>query len=132
MEMNNCKILVLKGMEDIADITKQLLVALGADPMNIELAQDVDTAKEIVKNREIHMILAGIGNKDHEGPRLLKWIGTQGIREKVCFIFYSGGGEHFARDKTNEYGADGFILEPVGIRDFKSHILRFSAEIKNE
>ncbi len=118
MELEKCKVLILKNDEDVRDIAKVMLGREGFKDKNIFLAKNVEDAKEIINilrlnNERINLVLTGIGIAEEEGPVLLKWTEKEGIRKKIKVIFYSGGGEHYIRQQAEKHGADAFISLPV-------------------
>ena len=118
MKAEECRVLVLKNDEQVRDVTKRMLVLMDFKEDNIFLAGNIQEAKEILAGSSINLVLSGIGVNEEEGPKILAWIEECGVREKISFIFYSGAGESYIKQKTEDYGADGYISVPTITMEF--------------
>jgi len=121
MQLLDCRVLVLKD-EQVRNITKQMLVRMGVREDNIFLSSNIEEAKDIIISERFNLILAGIGINEEVGPVLLKWLQETGIRQLISFIFYSGGGEHYIKQKAVECGTDGYIPLPISAIEFSSKL----------
>jgi len=125
MDINSCKILVLKNAEAARSVTRNMLVKIGAAKDNIYLAETVEQAKTILTDTAIELILSGIGTAEEEAPELMDWMKKNNRRERVIFILYSGGGEDYVEKKANELGAEWSISIPVDLKFFAKVIEHF-------
>ncbi len=114
MQLSDCRVMVLKNDEQARDTTKEMLARMGFRENNIFLAKNIEEAKDIIASQRFNLILVGVD----EGHILLKWLQIKGIRKLISFIFYSGGGEHYIRQKAKDCGADGYISSPPTLDEF--------------
>ena len=100
--------------------TKEILEKINFKARNIFMPDNTDKALELIKAGSINLVLS----ESESGFELLRGLKRTGLRERITFIFYTGGGEAYARKITEKYGADGFIVLPITLDIFSEKITR--------
>ena len=123
MKIGDCTVLVVKDWDTTSPTTiREMLVHIGFAKTNIYLPDSLDEAKKILTQEKISLILSGIGTHEEIGPELIIWLKDIGIRNELIFVFYSGGGEHYIKQKVSDYGANDYISLPARIGDVAEKI----------
>jgi len=120
MEPENCRVLIIKGSEEIRAYTKEILEKINFKAQNIFMLNNSDNALELLKTGSVNLVLS----ESESGFELLRGLKEAGLRKGITFIFYTGGGDAYARSITEKYGADGFIALPANLKKFRNKIKR--------
>ncbi|MFH0891291.1 MAG: response regulator [Candidatus Falkowbacteria bacterium] len=120
MRPEECRVLIIKGSEEIRTYTKEILEMINFKERNIFTSNNTDKALELLKTGSINLVLS----ESESGIKLLSGLKETDLRAGITFIFYTGGGEAYARGISEKYGADGFIALPTTLKKFSYNMMR--------
>ena len=109
------RILLVEDEPGVRDVVKQMLDALGFDPV---VAEDAKDALEILRREEIQLMISDVVMPDMRGPDLYRT--ALEIKPELMALFISGYTEDVIREVPTANAKTGYLSKPFTL-DQLSH-----------
>ena len=115
--MTDKKILVVDNEEDQLDMMKSLLGRMG---YQVVLAQNCDTALDLVAKNRFALIITDLIMPDKDGMELCEQIKT--LSPGTTIYVFSGHIDLYEPEKIKRAGFDGYLRKPIEVEQLKREI----------
>lgn len=104
-------------VENQLDLQEELGDVLRYEGFEIEATADLDTAKTMLSQRKIRLVLCSMLMPSKDGIELLRFMRSQSQYDNIPFIFLTGLVQIDLLREAMEAGADDYLLKPIRSRD---------------
>jgi two-component system cell cycle response regulator DivK len=116
------QILVIEDSADNIRVIRKLLEHAGYKAI---IAHNGETGLQLAFTQSPDLILVDLGLPDIDGQTVITILRQQPELNKVPIVAFTGWPENYAVNMAQQYGCDGVIVKPIGIRDFVKQIEYF-------